>query len=272
MITTTTKTTFTRIAVFAISAFAGLSAYASPVSFTFQNFGSSSSVSAHAGDTYISNLSVGTITLANIYREGVPVDTSSVVVFCTEIQESISTGQTYNYDVVEPQYASAGTAGNPGSSSSAIPIGGIGVAAARNVAILYDLYYAGNEASDWNSATVGAFQLAVWELTHDSDGSLSGTDGSFYVTNGNSTVRNLAQSYLDAVGSTSSSYNPYTDLVALSSMGNPGRQDLLVQSQYVGGPVTAVPFGVNPLPGLAIIGFFGWRRLRKRLNDKIQAE
>jgi len=242
--------------------------YASPVSFTFSNFGSSSRVSAHAGDAYINSLSVGTITLANIYRDGVPVDTSSVVVFCTEIQESISTGKNYHYEVVETQYASQGTAGTPGSSSAGMPVGGIGEAAARNVAILYDLYYAGQTADSWNSLTAGAFQLAVWELTHDSDGSLYGTDGSFYVSSGSSSLLSLSQDYLDAVAEKDASYNPYTDLVALSSVGNPGQQDLLVQSTYVGGPATAIPFGVNPLPGLAIIGFFSWRRLRKRIAEK----
>ncbi|MGE9293591.1 MAG: PFE-CTERM domain-containing protein, partial [Puniceicoccales bacterium] len=63
---------------------------------------------------------------------------------------------------------------------------------------------------------------------------------------------------------------PYTELVALTSTAN---QDLVVLGVAIpagggsgGGQPTAVPFGVNPLPGLAIVGLFGWRRLRKRLN------
>lgn len=244
-------------------------AHASPVTFKFNNFGKSSRVDVFAGDSNVNNLSVGTINITPLFRDGIPLDSGQVVAFCTEIQESISSGRTYsNYTVVSADQASAGTAGPPGSGSG-IPSGGIGEAAARNAAILYDLYYAGTSSSDWTRNTAGAFQLALWELTHDNDGSLYDTDGFFYSRDGRTTKFDLAQSYVDAVLATDANYNPFTELVALSSVGDPGNQDILVHAQFVGGvPGQEIPFGVNPFPALAICGFFAWRRLKKRAAER----
>ncbi|MEM9227231.1 MAG: hypothetical protein AAGA45_04620 [Verrucomicrobiota bacterium] len=237
---------------------------ASPVTFKFDSFGRAGSVNVFAGDQVINNLSIGTINVTTLFRDDMPLSGEEIVTFCTEIQESIGAGQTYTYQAVETQYASSGTAGPPGAGSG-IPFGGIGPTAARNIAILYDLYYAGQSSSDWSSDNAGAFQLAVWELTHDNDGSLYNQDGFFYRTGGSKSTFRLAQSYVDDVLGMDEAYNPYTELVALSSIGDPGRQDLLIHAAAIGGGLTEVPFGVNPLPALALCGLIGYNRLRKRM-------
>lgn len=243
----------TRIGKLALASAAlfGLTATASatPVSFTFDSFTHSKTLGASLNGETISNLYVGNINVT--FTDS--ASNASVVAYCMEISQSISIGQSYDYDAVS------------------LTTAGLSDTQARLVGILYDLYYAGDTTQDWNSVNTGAFQLALWELTHDDDGSLRSESGNFYIDPGSNTkhVADVADSYLAGVYSQAadSSYSPYSELVSLT---NSDYQDLIVLASlvpgYEGGQSVAIPFGVNPLPGLALVGLFGWRRLRRRVN------
>ncbi|MDP0497421.1 MAG: hypothetical protein Q7Q73_14560 [Verrucomicrobiota bacterium JB024] len=261
------KTTLGKAALAAV-AICGLAAAANatPVSFKFDSVSNSTTVKAKLnGQT--KNLYVGTLDLT-LYDSG-SGNSAQTVAFCAEIGQSISIGSTYtNYNVTSL------TEANIGLSESQ----------ARNAAILFDLYYQGQDASSWTTMESTAFQLALWELTHDDDGSMVSNGlsrGDFKVsiddqnTGDYNTTRNYvnkAMDYLNQVEALAKNgYNPYSELVALTSTTN---QDLVVLGVAIpgggGGEPVAVPFGVNPMPGLAIIGLFGWRRLRKRMNARAE--
>ena len=82
------------------------------------------------------------------------------------------------------------------------------------LAYLFDQYYISSTLSDWTmtnaNPSLHAFQLAVWEITHDFDMSLTDPNGSHFLETQNGGTnrtrrRNavtLAQSYLDDVAST----------------------------------------------------------------------
>ncbi|MBC2594507.1 Cys-Gln thioester bond-forming surface protein [Ruficoccus amylovorans] len=264
------KTTFGQAGVAAAAIF-GLTAVASatPVSFTFDSFTKSSTINTNMGKLY-----VGTINLTFL-DESSTMTPMQTVAFCAEIEQVISVGSTYTnyqtYSLTDP----AGLA--------------LSEAQARNIAILYDKYYPTNQdLSSWSQEDAGAFQLALWELIYDDDGIWVNnglSDGNFQVsvddqpaTNGPQRERNTvnqAKNYLNYVNSEAQNGNnyPYPDLVSIVS---PTNQDLIVLGIAIpeggGGSPVAVPFGVNPLPGLALIGFFGWRRLRKRINARSESE
>jgi hypothetical protein len=222
---------------------------ATPVSFTFDSFTHSKTLQGTLNGETISNLYVGNINVTFMDS----ASNASVVAYCMEIAQDVSIGQSYNYDAV-----SLTTAGLSGTQ-------------ARLVGILYDLYYAGDTTQDWNSVNTGAFQIALWELTHDDDGSLWSESGNFYIDPYSSSkhVADVADDYLASVyaQAADSSYSPYSQLVSLV---NADYQDLIVLASlvpgYGGGESVAIPFGVNPLPGLALVGLVGWRRLRRRVN------
>ncbi len=132
---------------------------------------------------------------------------ASVMGFCSEIAQPIAPGQTYTMDVVPLSQLAAATAGDSGSASSGMPSGGIGQLAAARVSYLYDNYYAGLTTSDWTRTSTLpdtlAFQIAQWEITHDSDLDLSTGELWIDPTNNTSTTRSntlsLAQTWLDEI-------------------------------------------------------------------------
>jgi hypothetical protein len=165
------------------------------------------------------------------------VTLSPVAAFCSELQESISTS-TYTFTSRQLQYLSAGQAGKPGTASSAIPVGGIGEQRAAYVSYLFDRYYTAEALTGWTytatQPTTHAFQLALWEMTHDSDLNITNSTGNIYVANQSSAQRNaaisLAQSMLSdvAAANLSSSYVSTNFFIfALANVGNPGNQDIV---------------------------------------------
>ncbi len=263
--TTLGKTGLAAAVIFGLAA----AASATPVSFKFDGVSNHVDVKTTLNGHY-HNMYVGTMNLS-LYETGNKSNAMNTVAFCAEISQSIRLGKDYdNYNVSSLQTANIG----------------LSEAQARNVAILYDMYYMGQDASNWTTKQSTAFQVALWELTHDDDGSMvgnglntgnfraSGDQGSSYQENKVGTYVNEAGTYLSNVeAKAKNGYEPYTQVVALTS---PTDQDLVVLGVAIpgggGGTPVAVPFGVNPLPGLALIGFFGWRRLRKRLNAKREAD
>ncbi len=94
--------------------------------------------------------------------------------FCIELETFLHTPGTWNVGLVQ-------NAPDP-SSSSPFPSGQIGVARELALTKLYDIAY----TSLGTSTELAAFQLAVWELTHETTNTfnVSTGNGTFYVSSG----------------------------------------------------------------------------------------
>ncbi len=233
---------------FIFTAFTGLSpVLAAPL----VNFTVSLNTSHDAGATYTNFVAGGSgsqsrftigfqLTLHNI--DGTPVNVGPIAAFCSEIAEPIS-AQNYTFAAAPLKEIASGQAGISASASAAIPVGGIGDLRAARVAYLFDQFYISDQLTAWTVTTAQpstqAFQLALWELTHDSDLSLSNTSGAVYLgSQGTSTLRNngvsLAQSYLDTVntanidGTYVSTKFKIWALVDANGAGSTGWQDVIV--------------------------------------------
>jgi hypothetical protein len=103
-----------------------------------------------------------------------------------------------------------------------------------------------------------AFQLAVWEITGETSGTLDITQGSFMLTSsgGNNAVQALATHYLSAA----QTYQGPA-LYSLTRLSNPSYQDLVIASTatLVPEPETYALF----LGGLGVIGLLSRRRLSR---------
>ncbi len=138
--------------------------------------------------------------------DGTPLDIGPIAAFCSELQEPISQS-TYTFKASPLRSLAAGHGGAAGTASAGIPNNGIGVHRAARLAYLFDQHYISESLTAWNQNELHAFQLAVWEITHDSDLSLSNVNGWNYLPNqfggSDPDFRNdaidLAQSYLDQI-------------------------------------------------------------------------
>lgn len=182
--------------------------------------------------------------------DGESLNLSPLAAFCAEMEEPISTG-TYNFYAKNLSALSAGQAGIPGTASSGIPTGGIGHQRAAYVNYLFDEYYMSEALSEWTFSnkkpTTHAFQLALWELTHDDDFSLSGLSGDLFVgkqTDGTRTekkLRNNAVSLAQSMLNTVSQANVADDyistkfslwaLVNTDGQGTTGYQDIVLATR-----------------------------------------
>lgn len=185
--------------------------------------------------------------------DGNPVNVGPIAAFCSELQEPIGES-TYTFTAAPLRGLAAGQGGWPGTASSGIPPNGIGPLRAARLAYLFDHHYTSVNLSEWPGETpderttnIHAFQLAVWEVTHDTDLSLSDTSGLNYLgaqTGGsNPSLRsdavNLAQSWLNGLNdaNVNASYRSDTfEFWALTSTtgnagsGGPGFQDVILAS------------------------------------------
>lgn len=124
--------------------------------------------------------------------------------FCTELAQTINLNETdASKRIFTIASADQASKNGPGSGFGAnIPSTGIGSIRARNLEILYAQVFNQN----YNPAALSneekvAFQLAVWELSHDSDFSLTATgapSGYFNVSN-QTMIRTQAQIWVTAV-------------------------------------------------------------------------
>lgn len=181
--------------------------------------------------------------------DGVALSNSSpIAAFCAELAEPIA-ATTYTFQAAPLANLSAGRAGEAGTASSGIPVGGIGQQRAAYVRYLFDQYYISDRLSEWTitqaEPTSHAFQLALWEITHDSDLSLS--SGDVYIgaqTSGTAielelrnNAINLANEMLLAVSSagidssyTSTNFN-FWALVNDDGEGLTGNQDVILATK-----------------------------------------
>lgn len=209
--------------------------------------------------------------------------------FCVEIAQNVNvpaSGLTYEWVPLNRlDYYSAPGSGSNAATSFGIDNGGIGVAKAVLVSILFDQAYAGIAPAGSSTTTVqqnrSAFQLALWKLTHQKiattvaaanwslnyTGTTGANDTFGYITSpaagAETTILNQATTYVNAViaqyNLSGNSYNPTTKLIALESSTG---QDLIAVSN------NSAYFSAVPEPSTwAAIGFLGlavggtaWRR------------
>jgi hypothetical protein len=219
---------------------------------------------------------------------GTSVNLDPITSFCIELAEPIGLA-SYLFDGSQLYQASAGLAGAPGTASSNIPVGGIGALRAARVRYLFDNFYQSTNITQWRSNGAGpddpdsrklqAFQLALWETSHDSDLSLSDTAGAIYITTPQgSTLQDasiaLAQNWLDqvdAAGITESYVSTTYDVWALTSstgVGAGGNQDVMLPL-LKGSPAhsTLVPFLPVPEPSSAVLCLAGAMIALRRRRD-----
>lgn len=124
-----------------------------------------------------------------------------------------------------------------------------GEAVRDNVAKLYNSVLGGSTVADVidTSLEAAGFQVALWEIVTETGSSMDVSGGAFRVSN-NSGVANLAQSYLDNMGSAA------TDGYDITYLYNDGYQDL----------ATVAPVPVPAAGLLLLTGFGGLVAMRRR--------
>ncbi|MBK1830808.1 PEP-CTERM sorting domain-containing protein [Verrucomicrobiaceae bacterium R5-34] len=231
--------------IFPMVAFCVLGAISSPLAAQTVDFSLTLEQSSNPGASY-ENMHAAGAGSQSSYAIGFQIEVTGIAgtpttfdtpfaSFCTELAEPVSTS-SYTYDLDDVEGVASGRAGEIGTASSAIPAGGIGDLAAARVRALFDNHYQSTDLSEWtfsaNSPSSQAFQLALWEVTHDVDLSLLNTSGSIYLGEQSSQSLTagvaLAQSWLDELVDVTTSYTSTTwDVWAIENVGDPGNQDIL---------------------------------------------
>jgi len=188
--------------------------------------------------------------------------------FCIQGEQSVTSGQTYTYNVV-----SLDSTGIPNGGSDA---GVLDSTAALQIQGLVNSYFsdAGVAYSGYDAnQTAAAFQLAVWEIEYD------GGYGKETFTNGGST-NFLTAGLLEATGTGSEALgtvtlanywlNHFTAATSVTSLAlvSGGAQDQLICniSSGGGGNLATVPRPAAFPAGAALLtGLFGARKLRRKL-------
>ncbi len=177
---------------------------------------------------------------------------------------------------MDVENVSGGRAGEAGTASSNIPSGGLGALRAARVRALFDSYYVSSTLSDWSHSSAEpkgqAFQIALWEASHDDDLSLSLTTGSIYAGAQSGTTQingmALAQTYLNSISGVTASYTSTVyDVWSLENIGIPeGNQDVIFAT-LIGSPESSTfkTFVVpEPSAGLLAMLSGGLVLLRRR--------
>ena len=264
-----------------LAATGGLRAY-STVNFTL-------SLDASDPGTTFNNFREGGKGTNNVYAiafntevsqiDGTPTSTGKIASFCTELQEGIS-ATNYTFESRVLAEVSAGRAGQSGTASIGIPIGGIGELRAARVRYLFDQHYQSNTISLWTNTVTQpltqAFQIALWEVTHDSDLSLSLTGGVTYVGTQNTTrstnAVNIAAGWLTGINAnistayTSTTWDVWT---LISSTGNTatgyGFQDVLWATAFSDPrKATFETMSTAPEPSIPLLGLLALALLNRR--------
>jgi len=218
-------------------------------------FGVNTSVSSNAGSSYstvFSGFTQGT------FANSTSVDAVDGVyeLFCLQLLQSIGFGNSNTF-VIQPTLAGVIPDGPPGAMS---------VAAESAV---FNMYASTNGSQYLTNLDAQAFQLALWDITFDFDG----TAGSLGLSTGNFRARNLAAPVIAAFGD-------YVDL-ALNGVGDPTELTLGLQSLKVQDLAFSIPGGRDipcvdcdlPEPGtlgllgLGMIGLAGRRKLLSVVKD-----
>lgn len=248
-----------------------LSSYDSGATFTNMHSGAAGTVSEYV---------VGfELTVASV--NGDAGFASPIAAFCTEQAESISPNSTHRFDLVPLEHVAAGRAGEAGTASLLIPEGGIGELRAARVRYLFDQYYQSSSMSAWTggAAAFESFQLAVWEVTHDTNLDLQTPSANgIYVVAQNNTARDAviaqAQSMLDNVTAANVTLEYQSARIEVWGLVATGIQDLLLgvpleMEEEVSQLSALVPSTVVvPEPATALLlGLCGLLLLRRRTGN-----
>jgi len=150
--------------------------------------------------------------------------------FCAALTESVSPGQVAQYNVVTP-----GTLSSVGGS-------------ATKVGLLQDLFDKFYDKTD-TATGAAAFQVALWEVITDGDGTLSLTEGTFTAKDGDSIP--VASGWLASLTSTPAGPKQF-DVLGLYSKTS--------QDQLIGIPTNPIPAPPALVLGLVAMGIIGLRR------------
>ena len=190
-------------------------------------------------DLYFTNILLNPLALNGVaYAPGTP----DVMSFCAQIDQDVSLGSTYTFS-----FAPLNQADN-----------GLTDTQVREIRILFDLYYQGDNPANWTNDTAAAFQACIWEIETDTGLNLS--NGSFRDNGSGDSFVALGQGYLNAIAATGTNYTPVINTVAIT---DPTYQDLMftqtVEDQLI-------PFPVQAWPGAAALGLLAFFRLHRRLS------
>jgi hypothetical protein len=197
----------------------------------------------------------------NLFSGGVPNDTSAVRIpfsiadkgmsdytsFCTELGESIALATYTNDFRVSPLEASARGSAGATQESILVPTGGIGRAKAGKLRWLFDNYFLGTGAV-FTNRQAAAFQIAMWDITHDhfdgtSQSVIGATTDGLYLTqaSGFRTDANNYLSQINALGFSDAEWEAYASttwhpilLESIDAAG--GRQDITTAVTYSSSP------------------------------------
>ena len=165
--------------------------------------------------------------------------------FCVQLEENIATGQTIVYDVVDPSMVPDGGSGNNPNQP-----GPMGMTKSSQLQTAYALWWGESMMSSQDLSA--AFQMVVWEISHEQGGMSGGyqiTTGSARFTS-NSAVETQATAWLDEIN-TRTLAGGLLNFSRLRGLTNVDRQDQLI----------VVP-GAGSIAGLAGIAMMGRRRRR----------
>lgn len=198
---------------------------------------------------------------------------TSLSLFCVEIAQNILLPSTGNvFDVLGADQAAQWNGVGP-SHSMNISAGGIGGLRAHRLEVLYahvfGSFYDPSSLSDGDRAS---FQMAVWELSHDSDFNLlSGSGNGFWITTpADGTIAN-AQALVSWVGANFSTA-AVMSLSALHSPTNldpegPALQDFLIPSESTAfSPIPEPSVAATALGAAVLLGVLGLRGRTCRRN------
>lgn len=148
--------------------------------------------------------------------------------FCVELEQNITKNTVNSFQLLSADQAAKGV--NTGASKN-ISLAGIGTIRARRLEILYQNVFDPSTPVNLTNNDRVAFQIAVWELSHDDDFSLNSTPSSSVefqidIPAANGAIRNKAWEYVNAVKALDS--NPLAGRMALSVLHSSTVQDFLI--------------------------------------------
>ena len=181
---------------------------------------------------------------------------SNYTAFCSDITKTLYINNNYtDYRVVPLEYLAKENAGVSGTPAQQIPDGGIGPVRAGMLRYLVDQHFVSNNSTDagWSTNNTGiAFQIAVWEITHDQYNVANinftvknATSDGFYFdyASNNSTgkaILDSAEKWLNDIQNKTWDWTAYTSTVWHPvGINSPSSQDLII----------AEPIALCPVPG-----------------------
>lgn len=181
---------------------------------------------------------------------------NSFKTFCIEIGQHVGIGNTYTYQLDNQiqNFPTSGTGAGGGSGTS----GAMGTVKANLLRELYGRYYDTLGSSNVNNA---AFQLAIWEITHD--GFSMANPGQYYTGNVIGTGDFRMTTTSGNAGAASTLANSW--LASLNGQGPMNNSLVVLTSATAQDQITVVP--APPAIGLAVMGvvaLFGLKRARRK--------